>query len=139
VFVSHFFSFFFFCRIGNNIFSLDQIEHVLLRRNSKPPEKFIIGKIPFLPGNSENERIMKFSVNRFDPRIHFALNCSAKSCPSLRVYWVENIDSALSYATKEYLGENVKVNVEENSVVLSKLFKWYKMDFGEKEGWFYCG
>ena len=38
-----------------------------------------------------------------DPRIHFALNCGAKSCPPIRVYSTPNLDSQLNRASASFL------------------------------------
>ena len=68
-----------------------------------------------------------------DPRIHFALNCGAVSCPPIAVYSGEDLDSQLDDATKGFLEDNTTVNTEDNSISLSMLFKWYKEDFGETD------
>ena len=38
-----------------------------------------------------------------DPRIHFGLNCGAKSCPPIRVYSPTNLDSQLNRAAASFL------------------------------------
>ena len=38
-----------------------------------------------------------------DPRIHFALNCGATSCPPIRVYSSSNLDSQLDRAAASFL------------------------------------
>lgn len=58
-------------KIDKYVFSLDEIEHGVLRSNREHPSKFISFFKP------EDERL-KFVVKNFDPRIHFALNCGAK-------------------------------------------------------------
>lgn len=66
-----------------------------------------------------------------DPRIHFALNCGAVSCPPIAVYSGDDLDGQLDDATKGFLEGNTAVNTADNSISLSMLFKWYKEDFGE--------
>ena len=34
----------------------------------------------------------KVALSELDPRIHFALNCGARSCPPIRVYTEEKYD-----------------------------------------------
>jgi hypothetical protein len=65
-----------------------------------------------------------------DPRIHFALNCGASSCPSLRAWIPENIDGALSWATEQFLLEDLEIDLDRKFVRLSMIFKWYAKDFG---------
>ena len=38
-----------------------------------------------------------------DPRIHFGLNCGAKSCPPIRVYSPKNLDSQLNRPAASFL------------------------------------
>lgn len=67
-----------------------------------------------------------------DPRIHFALNCGAKSCPILlnEAYKGAKLGKQLDTQTQKFIN-NKKFNViEKNKVNVSKLFDWYKDDFG---------
>ena len=65
-----------------------------------------------------------------DPRIHFALNCGAVSCPPIAVYEADDLDEQLDIATEGFLESNTSVNKEDNRISLSMLFDWYKEDFG---------
>lgn len=65
-----------------------------------------------------------------DPRIHFALNCGAVSCPPIAVYEADDLDEQLDMATEGFLESNTFVNKEDNVISLSMLFEWYKEDFG---------
>jgi len=72
-----------------------------------------------------------------DPRIHFALNCAAKSCPRLwgRAFSAKTLDRTLDKLTREFLdGPGVRVDAKAKTVAVSKLFEWYREDFVEKEG-----
>lgn len=74
----------------------------------------------------------KMRVQQPDPRIHFALNCGAESCPPIRYYTAAGIDAELDQATRSYLSSAV---VEENgTVTISALFNMYRGDFGGKRG-----
>ena len=71
-----------------------------------------------------------------DPRIHFALNCAAVSCPPLyeRAFTPGNVDAVLSERTRRFLnGAGVVVDAQ-RGLVVSSLFDWYKDDFIAKEG-----
>ena len=56
-----------------------------------------------------------------------------QSCPAIGVYTVENIDSALDGATRNFCAQEVEMRNETNEVLLSKIFQWYRADFGETE------
>lgn len=67
-----------------------------------------------------------------DPRIHFAVNCAAKSCPKImNKAWTEhNLERALTAQTKEFLANKEQNTLQENDIIISKIFDWYKADFG---------
>jgi hypothetical protein len=44
-----------------------------------------------------------------DPRIHFALNCGAKSCPPVRVYTPATLEEGLSGAAEAFCTGEVEV------------------------------
>lgn len=67
----------------------------------------------------------------FDPRIHFALVCGAKSCPPIRIFSPANLESALMMASKAFCGDNVVIDVSKRLVTLSMILKWYGKDFGK--------
>ena len=70
------------------------------------------------------------SVSILDSRIHFALNCGAKSCPPTRVYQIARIEEQLNTAQRHFI-ENTSI-IGDNKVELSRLFLWYKGDFESK-------
>ena len=62
-----------------------------------------------------------------DPRLHFAFNCASTSCPVLRPWeWTEE---QLDIAARDFVNNEHNVSVESDTVMLSKIFKWYKKDF----------
>lgn len=77
----------------------------------------------------ENE-IIRPTFN--DPRIHFAVNCAAKSCPPIwnRAYSEANLNLALDKRTKTFINNPAFNSIEENRVEVSKIFDWYAEDFG---------
>lgn len=117
-------------RIKNQVFSLNDIENGILRSNQKPPIPF--GRVPFRLYDSRSHLLVQL-----DPRIHFALNCGARSCPPIVVYAVDNEDllnQQLDNATKSFLDNNFFISQEPSGlnmdIKLSVLFKWYRSDFG---------
>ena len=76
----------------------------------------------------------KFRMNILDNRIHFALNCGAQGCPPVLFYEAKNIEKQLELATRSFLKKEVQFKPDENKVYVSKIFYWYKGDFGGKSG-----
>jgi hypothetical protein len=68
-----------------------------------------------------------------DPRIHFALNCGAASCPPIRVYTPDSLDFGLGEAARAFCAGEVAVDAEKRELELSMILKWYGPDFGTKE------
>lgn len=80
----------------------------------------------------ENEQIR----NGFkDPRIHFAINCAAESCPPIRTepYAGDRIKEQLDDQTRKFLNGPKGVRIEKKSGELilhtSKIMDWFKTDF----------
>ena len=92
-----------FAVLGGNTYSLDNIEHDIIR--------------------------VQFS----EPRIHFAVNCASKSCPILisEAYEGKILDAQLEASTREFL-ENPDHNyLAGDTLHVSSIFKWYKEDFND--------
>lgn len=89
---------------------------------------------------------VKMSFNRLEkdiirprfgePRIHFALNCASRSCPPLRdePYDAARLDAQLDEQTRLYVNSANGVRPEGDGAALSKIFDWYKEDFGGDAG-----
>ena len=67
-----------------------------------------------------------------DPRIHFAVNCAAKSCPSLlnKAWTSGNLESSFVTQTKKFINNSDFNKISKKKVEISKIFDWYKVDFG---------
>ena len=114
--------------IASKSFSLDNIEHDILR---KYRWKFSMGYLPkFFPG----KLIKQLAVSKIDYRIHFALNCGAKSCPPIAFYSYDKIDQQLDLASRNFLKSETVVNDELKEITTSKILSWFKGDFGGKKG-----
>ncbi len=66
-----------------------------------------------------------------EPRIHFAVNCAAISCPKLanRAYTAEKLDAQLTQAARAFLADEKKNQLSTDAAQLSKIFTWYSADF----------
>ena len=111
--------------VAGHSYSLDDIEHGILRGNKPHPSSM---NPQFKPGDHRE----KF-VCTLDPRIHFALVCGAVSCPAINVYSATNIDKALDDATKNFCRHEVSMFTEVDEIWLSKIFQWYLDDFGKTD------
>lgn len=89
--------------VGDSAYSLGYIEHDILRKTG-------------------------------DPLIHYAIVCASMSCPDLRrsSYTPEKLRAEMMEQKKIFL-ENTKKGArsEENTYYISKIYKWYKGDFGD--------
>ena len=113
--------------IAGKIFSLDDIEHGILRRSKI---KWSLGYFNKIFTN-KTERELR--VDKLDYRIHFTLNCGAKSCPPIAFYNPENLNPQMDIATKAYLMAEANYDKESNKVYLPALMSWFRRDFGGKK------
>ena len=87
-------------KLGDKWYSLEDIEHEILRKMD-------------------------------EPRIHFAIVCASYSCPKLQntAFIASNLETQLTVATKQFLSDTKRNEIKENSLKLSKIFKWFDKDF----------
>lgn len=116
-----------FTLAGNKV-SLDNIEHDYLRHSSVKWGLGIFHKI--FPSKQERN----FRVNDVDWRIHFALNCGAKSCPPVRAYHLKTIEDEMDDSARKYLKKNSKYDEKEDKLYVPALMNWFRNDFGNKRG-----
>lgn len=90
-------------RLGDKKYSLNQIENDILRPQFK------------------------------DARIHFAINCAAKSCPPLhnRAYTADNLETTLDARTRAFINDPAFNTLSASKAQVSKIFDWYATDFGD--------
>lgn len=68
-----------------------------------------------------------------DARIHFAINCAARSCPPLhnRAYTAENLERMLEERTRRFVRNERYNRIRPTRAEVSKIFDWYADDFGD--------
>ena len=110
-------------RLGEYLFSLDDIEHGILRNNQRRPYAL------FRQFGSSDPR-QKFSMSQPDSRVHCCFCCAAKSSPSLAIYMPKHIDRQLDKSVARYLLTNgMRVDRNKKEIRLSRSFYWYRKDF----------
>ncbi len=114
--------------VAGRALSPNAIEHGILRRSA-----VLIGlgyvRNPF---PSSFERRMR--VSRVDPRIHFALNCGARSCPPLAAWDSATLHGDLERATAAYLTSECRRLGNGREVRVPRFLLWYLGDFGGPAG-----
>ncbi|MEJ8840945.1 DUF547 domain-containing protein [Lacibacter sp. H375] len=108
--------------------SLDDIEHDVLRRSKIKWSGGYLSK--FFPGKTEKQ----LRVEELDYRLHFALNCGAKSCPPIAFYNPENLHQQLDIAATAYLTGEAEYDKQANTMKLPAIMGWFRKDFGGKKG-----
>lgn len=96
-------------RLNGKTLTLDDIEHKILRPTFK------------------------------DPRVHFAINCAAKSCPPLvsEPFRGGTLDSQLDKATRAFVNASLSYRLEGDTLWVSSIFKWFAGDFNDDPAGFY--
>ena len=106
--------------------SLDQIEHGILRGSQW---KYGLG---YVPNPLPSAFVRRHRVADPDPRVHFALNCGAASCPAVAAYGAADVDGQLDVAAGSYLRS--ETIVEGETARVPRLLLWYRGDFGGRSG-----
>ena len=109
--------------IGGLAYSLDDIEHGLLRGNVA---KYGGMRAPLRPDDPRRA----YTPLAYDERMHFGLYCACRSSPPLRAFGGGLLDEQLEQATEEYLRREVRVTQQGAVVFLPRQFYWYAADFG---------
>ncbi len=88
-------------RIDGEVMTLDHIEHDILRPRFK------------------------------DPRVHFAINCAAKSCPPLssRPFSGDTLNQQLDQLARAFVNDPNNNYLKGDTLYVSAIFKWFKTDF----------
>lgn len=85
----------------------------------------------------ENEKIREGFK---DPRIHFAINCAAKSCPPIRTepYVGSKVTQQLDDQTRKFLNGPNGIRIEKRgggiTLYTTKIMDWFKEDFAKWGG-----
>ena len=86
----------------------------------------------------ENEVIRPFTRAIGEPRVHFALNCSALACPTLprQPFRAATLDAELARETLAFFArpENLRIDDAAREVWLSELLNFYPEDFVPAHG-----
>eukprot|EP00887_Chlorella_sp_A99_P001935 scaffold18.g1935.t1 len=121
--------------IGGLRFSANDLEHGVLRGNAPSPASLalVLGLPRSWAGRSfkRGDPRAALAVEPIDPRIHFALNCGAASCPPIRVYTPEALEFGLDSAARAFCASEVEVDATAGEVTLSMIMK-YGSDFGSQ-------
>ena len=90
-------------RIDGKVITLDHVEHEILRPRYK------------------------------DPRVHFAINCAAKSCPPLRPEPFNGniLERQLDDSTRSFINNPQSYRLDDSELYVSRIFKWFSEDFNE--------
>ncbi|MFS8082153.1 MAG: DUF547 domain-containing protein [Ginsengibacter sp.] len=113
--------------VAGTDWSLDQIEHDILRRSKV---KWSLG---YLNKIIVSKKIKMLRLDHLDYRIHFALNCGAKSCPPIAFYDPNHINQQLDVATRAYLTGEADYNSTKNTLELPAIMGWFRRDFKGKK------
>ncbi|MCH6257139.1 DUF547 domain-containing protein [Puniceicoccaceae bacterium K14] len=91
-----------FADLGGNVYSLDHIEHEILRKEFN------------------------------EPRIHFAIVCAAISCPVLRneAYTADKLEHQLESQGRWFFSKRNFFDPKNKIAQLSKILEWFEADFG---------
>lgn len=93
-----------FFKIGSEEFTLDKIEHEILRKQFQ------------------------------EPRIHFSIVCASFSCPKFRneAFIADKLEEQLEDQTSDFINDPDKNSLNDTPIGVSSLFQWYWDDFSNE-------
>lgn len=114
--------------VGGHVYSFQDWENGILRGNRKAP--YVVG-LQF----DQNDPRLAFMVKNQDCRIHFGLNCGARSCPPVRNFTADNLQEELKVVATAYCEDSTSIQLDpkNNTMHLSQIFSWYRIDFVESK------
>lgn len=112
---------------SDDIFSLTELEHNILRAAMNYPSQFVSRFV--LPKSR-----FRFALTKADYRINFALNCGSLSNPAaVPIYDPATLDEQLDFACRAYL-KVVETTAQKRSsltITLPRICVWFADDFGD--------
>ena len=94
--------------------------------------QFLIGGKPLSLYAFENDIIRKLD----EPRVHFALNCSAVSCPVLprKMFTAASLNQELDRETRAFFArpENLRVDAASRTILVNEILSFYTEDFAPR-------
>lgn len=66
-----------------------------------------------------------------EPRVHAAVNCASIGCPALRpeAFTAARLEPQLEDGMLRFMGDRTRNRVEDERVLVSSIFKWFREDF----------
>lgn len=114
-------------QVGEWVFTLDDMENGVLRRNGTHPAT----KSRMF---EKNDPRLACCPDEVDPRIHMALVCCAKSCPPVSFYDAEHVDEQLEAAARNFVAAEIQIDERRRTLTLPLIFRYYESDFGGWDG-----
>jgi hypothetical protein len=70
-----------------------------------------------------------------DPRVHYALACGAVGCANLQPepFEAQQLDRQLNEAALAYINDQRCIDIAEDRLGLSSIYRWYRDDFGPSD------
>ena len=109
----------------------------IIRLNVFKKERVPVGNAMLSLNDVENDKIREGFK---DPRIHFAINCAAKSCPPIRTeaFTGEKLDAQLDAQARAFLngphGARFQRDGDTLTITVTKIMDWFSDDFDKWAG-----
>lgn len=111
--------------VGGHPYSLATIRNGILRSNRRQP--YTIAK----PFGSSDKRL-ELVQGKVNPLVHFGLCDATRSSPIVRFFSTQGVEPELRHAAREFfLNGGVEIDLESRTVHLTRIIKWYSVDFGQ--------
>ncbi|KAK7274647.1 hypothetical protein RIF29_15743 [Crotalaria pallida] len=113
--------------VGGHPYSLATIKNGILRCNRRSPYSIVK---PFSTGDKR----LEVALVKMNPLSHFGLCNGTKSSPRVRFFSPQRVVDELRVAAREFFeNDGIEVDLENRTVHLTRIFKWFSGDFGQEK------
>jgi hypothetical protein len=125
----------------SNVYNALTVKHIIGRYPTKSIRSgYIVGPwkrvFTTIDGEERSLDAIEHEILRVewdDPRVHYAINCAAYSCPNIQTdaWFAETLDEDLDRVAREYVNDPRGVTIRPNGTLqVSTIYKWFREDFG---------
>ncbi|KAH7570740.1 hypothetical protein JRO89_XS05G0173800 [Xanthoceras sorbifolium] len=113
--------------VGGYTYSINTIKNGILRNNRRGPYSLVK---PFATGDKR----LELTVKKLNPLIHFGLCNGTKSSPRVRFFTPQGVEAELRSAARDFFHNGgMDVNLENRTLHLTRIIKWFNVDFGQEK------
>jgi len=119
-------------QIGSFVYSLLEIEYIILKSKLKVPQQIKDLKLEEFNQIGSSDPRWSFGISKADPRINFLLSIGTVDSPPITIIYSNCIFDQLERATRNFL-QGMTVNKANKEILVPSQLSWWYQDFAKKK------